>query len=46
MDYGQAALKHNIAPGAAILTKVALYAKAMPAIKTTEDGAQTAHGPL
>ena len=46
MNYGQAALKHNTAPGAAILTTAALYAKAIFATETIRDGAQTAHGLL
>ena len=46
MNYGQAALKHNTAPGAAILTTAALYAKAIFATETIRDGAQTSHGPL
>ena len=44
--YGQVALKHNTAPGAAILITVALYAKAIFVTGTIRDGAQTVHGPL
>ena len=46
MACGQAVQNHNTAPGAAILTTVALYAKAIFATGTIRDGAQTLRGLL
>ena len=44
--YGKQDQIHNTAPDAAILTTAAQYAKAIFAIITIRDGAQTAHGLL